>query len=122
VKPRNDGTMRLSLQTEGQTRYYVGFDDDDPFRFADRPQDAPVVHFGGPLTARLYGEPLTFRPGRTSPLDLAIGTPGLGKGSFAALQTCTILSCQVAPVAEIEFPPRDPKESPIRVRVKISED
>jgi len=80
--------------------------------FADRPQDAPVIHFGGPLILRVSMEsgalfvPINYddKPdptwydkhppqyeekslvrGEARHLVAQIGTPGLGRGTFAAL-------------------------------------
>src|SRR5262249_17540502 len=52
--------------------------------FSDRPQDAPIVHFNGPVAAHLR----TLRPlvrGQTQCLWAALGTRGLGKGAFAII-------------------------------------
>jgi hypothetical protein len=51
-------------------------------QFADRPQDAPIIHFGGPWTMSLY-RPTTLWLDRSNNVDLIFGTPGLGAGSFA---------------------------------------
>ena len=50
------------------------------------------------------------------------GTPGLGKGSFASLECCTILNCHVAPAAEITFPHREAGKEPLRARVSLADD
>jgi hypothetical protein len=65
--------------------------------FADTPKDAPIMHFNGPLTMRVYSLwehggigakprefPYEMVPGETN-LHVTIGTPGLGKGTFAAI-------------------------------------
>jgi hypothetical protein len=113
---------RLTVQAEGTRRMFVGYDEEDPLRFADRAADAPVVHIDGPLTMRLYGEPPVFVAGQRNQIDISVGTPGLGKGSFASLQCCTILNCNVAPIAEVTFPHRDPGREPLRARVSTGDD
>lgn len=116
------GSLRLQVQVAGQRMQFVGFDETDPFCFAPRPGDATIVHFDGPLTSRLYGGTPTLVPGREAELDIAVGTPGLGKGSFAAIQCCTILDQKIAPIAEIEFPPRSAADKPLMVKVKVEDD
>jgi hypothetical protein len=53
--------------------------------FAARPQDAPLIHFGGALTLHvLPGEKLQ-RGEDPEPVNLWLGTPGLGPGTFAIM-------------------------------------
>jgi hypothetical protein len=110
------------IELDGRRQQFVGFDETDPFQFAHRPQQAPIVCLEGPLSMRLYGEPPTFVAGREVELNIAIGTPGVGKGSFCAIQCCTVLDCKVSPVAEIDFPHRDPSRASLRVRYPVADD
>jgi hypothetical protein len=85
--------------------------------FADRPRDAPIVHFDGPLTFRLEDPRQAFVRGtRPSPLPVLIGTPGLGRGTFAFL---IFDSRAPAGVATIEFPSRHAGGKPIVVQVPL---
>ncbi|HKB05689.1 MAG TPA: hypothetical protein VKD90_25945 [Gemmataceae bacterium] len=113
--------------------------------FADRPQDAPAIHFGGPLTLRLSMEtgilhvPINYddKPepgwydkhppkyeerslvrGEARMLVAQIGTPGLGRGTFAAL-SAGVPPAGLHPAAAIEFPPADPKEKSVRVSARL---
>src|SRR5262245_3322630 len=60
--------------------------------FADRPQDAPVVHFGGPLTLTILDwhkplQPRRFvRGGRDDEFSILVGTPVFG-GKHEAFAT-----------------------------------
>jgi hypothetical protein len=66
----------------GTYRQRVGQGSD--LQFADRPGDAPILHFGGPLTIALEGTKQVFVHGdKPSPLRVEVGTPGLGRGTFA---------------------------------------
>jgi hypothetical protein len=47
VKPQKDGGMVVSLMAEGKYRQRSG-----PVMFAGRSQDAPIIHFDGPLSVR----------------------------------------------------------------------
>jgi len=78
-------------------------------RFADRPQDAPVIHFGGPMRIMLM-QPERFtagvKAGQRYELVARVGTPGLGKDTAAIIDD-TDLGLSVDPdngtVAELEF-------------------
>ena len=49
-------------------------------KFADRPENAPIIHFGGPFQITLFDRPhLTID--RQTDLVLGIGTAGLGAGT-----------------------------------------
>jgi hypothetical protein len=78
-------------------------------QFADRPQDAPIVHFGGKWTMGLY-RPTTLWLERANNVDLIFGTPGLGAGSFAYVGYEGVVPDHVAPRIEITFPPRESGE------------
>ncbi len=121
VRTRDTG-VRVNLKVRDRGWQYAGWDEDDPLRFAGRPQDAPVVHFDGPLTMKLYGPTPRLVPGQTEEVNASVGTPGLGKGTFAAIQCCTVLDCKVAPVAEFEFPSATPGGTPVTVRVSLADD
>ena len=72
--------------------------------FAGRSEDAPIVHFRGPLTVTLFDrQQLTI--GRQKQLDLAVGTPGLGPGTTALVGYEGFIPRDVHPHAEIVFPP-----------------
>jgi RNA polymerase sigma factor (sigma-70 family) len=60
----------------------------EPTVFADRPQDAPILHFFGPRQTYLPyfppPGPRLIRGSEGGGFYVTIGTPGLGKGSFVA--------------------------------------
>jgi hypothetical protein len=82
-------------------------------QFADRPETAPVIHFGGPLTVSLYDRPKLLI-GRQKQLTLAIGTPGIGPGSTALASYEGLVPKDVHPKVEIVFPPE--RQESVRVR------
>jgi hypothetical protein len=54
--------------------------------FATHPNNAPVVHFDGLLTLNIMlAEPRLERGPKPIDFQIAVGTPGLGKGTFAAV-------------------------------------
>jgi hypothetical protein len=64
-------------------RLFVGFDPPGQFRFTDRAAEAPIVHFDGPLELRLMAPPTALTAGQETKLEVVLGTPGLGAGTFA---------------------------------------
>jgi hypothetical protein len=93
-----------------------GFNPADKLRFADRPQDAPIVHFNGMRSLGITGpKPTLNRRGDTT-LKLGFGTPGLGAGTFAAFQGCAVNGKEL--VADIEFPGKTSAET-VKVRTSI---
>ena len=51
-------------------------------KFSDKPQTAPVLHFYGPLTMGLRFDHRFKRQSTPADLDVMVGTPGIGPGSF----------------------------------------
>src|SRR5262245_57242868 len=87
------------------------------FRFADRPQDAPIVHMDGPLTLKPMDTKQVFVRGHEpTQFPVMVGTPGLGKGAFSQ-----VLLWEGDPDGEahIQFPNRNPDAKPIAVKVVL---
>ena len=78
--------------------------------FADRPADAPVVHFDGPLQISFWGEVPAVRLGRDTDFVLAVGTPGRGGGTFASLAYQDTIPDGVHPKVEVRWPGDPPVE------------
>jgi RNA polymerase sigma factor (sigma-70 family) len=108
--------------TEGRrVRHMAWVDRNGVLAFAGRPKDAPVVHFGGPLTLYLRpgeklrrgGEPAgesdVFTGTETS---FWLGTAGLGPGTFAVMSHDPVPE-GAHPVAEIRFPAKDKGGRPV---------
>jgi RNA polymerase sigma factor (sigma-70 family) len=108
--------------TEGRrVRHMAWADRDGVLAFADRPKDAPVVHFGGPLTLYLRpGEKLRRGEEPAGGSDVFtgtetsfwLGTAGLGPGTFAVMRH-DLVPKDVHPVAEIRFPARGKGGRPV---------
>jgi hypothetical protein len=93
----------VMVKVGGTARYFAG-SNLEPLRFARRPQDAPIIHFGGPMTIHLSRKlDWSEGQGQESELFAELGTPGLGKGTFAALYYEAVPP-DAHPVAEIEWP------------------
>jgi hypothetical protein len=95
---------------------YVGSTYRNDLEFADRPQDAPIVHLNGPLTLQLVDPPRIWAPGESVDLAVLFGTPGLGKNTFAYM----IHSFASRPVADIQFPGKNPGDPAIAVKVALA--
>jgi hypothetical protein len=88
-------------------------------QFADRPQDAPILHFGGNprgMLELLDGSPIQI--GRENTLSVSFGSVGIGPG------TTTIYELQgapkgVHPTLEFTFPPKIAGEPSVREKYDL---
>lgn len=72
-------------------------------QFAEKPADAPLIHFGGPFTIDFYGERQKLVIGRRTQLVLSVGTPGQGPGSTAIVAYDGLIASSLRPQAEIRY-------------------
>jgi hypothetical protein len=80
------------------------------FQFADRPQDAPIVHFGGPWQITFFsGHRLTV--GRESDVVLGVGSPGVGPSTMTYIDYEGVIPEKVYPTLDITYPARTPNET-----------
>jgi hypothetical protein len=82
-------------------------------QFADRPREAPLLHFAGPLTAVVGGKQ-SFRVNREMELYLVLGTPGRGQGTFVYTAYEGVVPPAVHARAEIAFPAQKAGEPPVK--------
>jgi hypothetical protein len=123
----------------GGGRVQVNFD--DRLQWSDRAQEAPVLHFDGPLTLELVDDArdgyfeLVKKFNKKFDLHAVIGTPGAGKHTFVALQhgqwtlaallddpytkTKPLIPEDLHPLAEIEFPSKVLDGPPVRVKAVL---
>ncbi|MHB1421765.1 MAG: hypothetical protein ACYC3I_00940 [Gemmataceae bacterium] len=87
---------------------------DGSLQFADRPREAPILHFAGPLTVVVSGQP-TFRVNREMELYLELGTPGRGQGTTVYTAYKGVVPPAAYPRAEIAFPAQKPGGPPVKV-------
>jgi hypothetical protein len=104
------GSFSLGLRTAQGIRQEVG-NEVGPLRFADRAQDAPIVHLAGPLTFLLRSPPRLI-PGKEAHFTALVGTVGLGKGAAAYCHTRDFEKVQMA--GTVEFPGQA-RATPLRV-------
>ena len=105
---------------EGQ-RIGAWGDERAPLKFSAKPRSAPIVHIGGPLQMGFeVRHPLVKAGAKKFELNAAVGTRGLGPGTFAHL-LYNVIPEDVFPEATLEFPNADPKEPPIKVDLPIKQ-
>jgi hypothetical protein len=105
---------KLSVGLVGGDIYRLGLDVsfDDPnlprlhgfaqVSFARKPADAPIVHFGGPMTMGLSMATVEDRPAF---ICAEIGTVGVGKGSFVyyTRSICDAIDPKLKPDLQVEY-------------------
>jgi len=88
------------------------------FKFSDEPQDAPIVHFDGPLTMRVQPGVVLRRGTSPNKFVTHIGTEGLGKRTFVMLETGSV-PADVHPRSEFVFPGKTAGATPVTVSVQL---
>ncbi|HYT93065.1 MAG TPA: sigma-70 family RNA polymerase sigma factor [Gemmataceae bacterium] len=103
--------------------------------FAATPKEAPVIHINGPLTLRAHSVWAEFPGGRklkevpyqldlgekVAQLHVQVGTPGLGKGTFAAFATEQGFPADLHPMAEISMPSKADPNKMIKLQFSLKE-
>jgi hypothetical protein len=89
---------------EGRVRQRTSLlDRNGLLQFADRPKEAPIIHFGGPWQVTLYGQhELTID--READVVLGVGTPGIGPGTMAYINYDGVIPEHAYPTVDIAFP------------------
>ena len=89
------------------------------FQFGASPATAPVVKFFDPLEITFYSELPSLRVGRPSELELVVGVPGIGPGTFAMLGYEKTVPKSANPVIELSLPPSAPGNSPVTEKTEL---
>jgi hypothetical protein len=89
--------------------------------FADRPQDAPVIHFNGPFTLALQDRKQRLIVGDRTMLQIGVGPQGIGPGTFAFVLYPNTIPGDVYPEAAITFPAKLPGQEPIQRKYTLKE-
>ncbi len=103
-------TVSLAVETRsgrGRVKFEAVVDTQGFLSFSDRLENAPVVHFDGPLQMGLQPLQKLVQGDEPAELHSWVGTPGLGAGTFAAVVYITksgFVPDECHPTAEIEFP------------------
>jgi hypothetical protein len=94
--------------------YVVNGDGAGMLLFADRPQQAPIIHLNGPFTLGLQDRKQRLIPGDKLMLQIGVGPQGVGPGTFAFVLYPDTIPNDVYPEAEITFPAKSPGQEPIK--------
>jgi hypothetical protein len=89
--------------------------------FADKAQDAPIIHFNGPFTLALQDRKQRFIPGDKTMFQIGVGPQGLGAGTFAFVLYPDTIPNNVYPQAEITFPAKAPGQTPVTQKDTLKE-
>jgi hypothetical protein len=111
-------------QGKGEETLYVmwvkvgGYKQSAYIPFAQRPDEASILHFSGPLTMGLSAE---FNRKKETQIQAFVGIRGLveGKSEVATQLPFDIAPADIHPVADIEFPAREASEKPIKVSIVL---
>ncbi len=96
------------------------FDVHGVLQFADKPAEAPIIHFGGQLRVTLFGQQRLMID-RDEDVVLGVGTPGVGPGTTAYIEYEGVIPADLNPVLEITYSPKKPGDSPVRERYELKE-
>jgi hypothetical protein len=104
-----------------QIKYVANGDGLGYLLLADKPQDAPIIHFNGPWTLGLQDIKQRLIPNQETMLQIGVGTQGIGPGTFTfALYPDTIPN-DVYPEADITFPAKKSGEKPIQKKYTLKQ-
>jgi hypothetical protein len=107
-------------QLPKQVRYIANGDGLGYLIFAERPQEAPIVHFNGPWTLGLQDVKQRLTPGLPAMLQIGVGTPGVGPGTFAFVLYPGLIPDRAHPVADVTFPPKMPGGKAVQKQVTLT--
>lgn len=120
---KNAPDQPLITVKDGERTYGAWGDETSPVHLAPRPQDATIIHFGGPLQMGFeVQQPLVKKTKDTYELMVGVGTKGLGQGSFAHLKYWNdAIPEKARPTVVLEFPGKGTGSSPIKVETVLKE-
>ncbi|MCI0356939.1 MAG: hypothetical protein L0211_00445 [Planctomycetaceae bacterium] len=115
IRPRPGDPIRIA----GCVSQYAGMDGAGFLQFADRREQAPIVHFRGQMQMGLHSPQQLVLGSQPAELLTVVGTPGLGKGTFASVPYAGLISDGAAPEAEIAFPPAVPVSTSLKAKYTL---
>jgi hypothetical protein len=101
--------------------YIINGDGNGMLLFADKPQDAPLIHINGPWTLALQDRKQRLIPGHSKMLQIGVGTQGVGPGTFAWVLYDKTIPDNVYPEVEITYPTKSAGEEPIRRKYTLKQ-
>jgi hypothetical protein len=100
--------------------HFAWIDRNGQLAFTGRPMDAPIIHFGGPLTLRNQLNEKLERGNDAGKTTLCLGTPGLGPGAFVTVG-CDLVPKHVHPAVEVQFPASEPGKQSVTRKYVLTE-
>jgi len=121
--------VRISAEREAEDKrdlpksikYVINGDGEGMLLFGDSPREAPIINLNGPFTIALQDRKQKLIAGDKSMLQIGIGPQGIGPGSFAFVMYPDTIPTDAYPEAEITFPPKAPKDEPIKQKFTLKE-
>jgi hypothetical protein len=101
--------------------YVINGDGEGMLLFADRPQDAPIIHLNGPFTLGLQDRKSRLIPGEKVMLQIGVGPQGVGPGTFAFVLYPNTIPNDAYPEAEITFPAKASGAEPIKRKFTLKQ-
>jgi hypothetical protein len=93
-------------------KYVINGDGLGYLLFADRPQDAPIIHVNGPWTLGLQDIKQHLTVGQKTNVQLGVGTQGVGPGTFSFVLYPNTIPDKAYPEAVVTFPAKDSASKP----------
>ncbi len=114
--------VRITAQRGGDDKrdlprkvgYVINGDGAGMLLFADKPQQAPIIHLNGPFTLALQDRKQRLIAGEKTMLQVGVGPQGVGPGTFAFVLYPKTIPEDVYPEAEITFPAGAPGRGAIK--------
>jgi hypothetical protein len=101
--------------------YVINGDGAGMLLFADRPQDAPVIHLNGPFTLALQDRKQRLIPGDKTMLQIGVGPQGVGPGTLAFVLYPNTIPNDAYPEAAITFPAKVPGQSSVQRKYTLKQ-
>jgi uncharacterized membrane protein len=101
--------------------YVINGDGAGMLLFAEKPQDAPIIHLNGPFTLGLQDRKQRLIAGDKTMLQIGVGPQGIGPGTFAFVLYPDTIPNDVYPEAEITFPAKSPGLEPIKRKYTLKQ-
>src|SRR5262249_28819877 len=107
---------------EGRVPMLIGpLDMGGMLTFAASAKDAPLVHPDGPIQVNFYGGTPSLQVGRETDLVLAVGSPGLGKGTFAMLRYDQTIPASAGATVKIDYPAAKASDPRVKEHYELKE-
>ncbi len=119
-------SLEPSVTVTHEGKHYGAWGDGDSgVVWADKPEDAPILHVGGKLQMGFESRTKwSFRKKTKDTIELAVGvgTPGVGKGTFTHLKYWNdAIPEKARPTAVLEFPSKTLGGPPVRSEQVLKE-